>query len=109
MPRGFQLHPGASQGITEIWQYIAADNPIAAASFREKILEAIRQLTDFPHMGHSRADLTSRPLRFPNVGDYLIAYAADESPLLVISVIHGRRNPRVMAASCETGSDKLLQ
>jgi len=32
------------------------------------------------------------------VRDYLIAYAPDECPLLVIAVLHGRRNPRVMAA-----------
>jgi hypothetical protein len=32
------------------------------------------------------------------VRDYLIAYALDEHPLLVLAVLHGRRNPRVMAA-----------
>jgi len=37
-------------------------------------------------------------LRFILVRDYLIAYAPDEKPLWVIAVIHGRRNPRVMAA-----------
>jgi len=94
----FQLHPGAAQDIIEIWQYIANDNPAAAASFREKILDSIRQLAAFPQLGHARPDLTSDPLRFQSVSDYLIAYAPDESPLLVIAVIHGRRNPRVLAA-----------
>jgi hypothetical protein len=37
-------------------------------------------------------------LRFILVREYLIAYAADEKPLWVVAVIHGRRNPRVMAA-----------
>jgi plasmid stabilization system protein ParE len=37
-------------------------------------------------------------LRFCRVRDYLIAYAADEKPLWVVAVIHGSRNPRVMAA-----------
>jgi hypothetical protein len=32
------------------------------------------------------------------VRNYLIAYAPDESPLLVLSVLHGRRSPRVIAA-----------
>jgi len=27
---GFALHPLAAQDITEIWEYIAADNPLAA-------------------------------------------------------------------------------
>jgi hypothetical protein len=32
------------------------------------------------------------------VRDYLIAYAPDEKPQWVVAVIHGSRNPRVMAA-----------
>ena len=95
---GFELHPGAAQDITEIWQFIAEDNPPAAARFREGILEAIRTLVALPHQGHRRPDLTSQPLRFHVIGDYLIAYASDEKPPIVIAVIHGRRNPRIMAA-----------
>ncbi len=94
----FELHPGAAQDITEIWQFIAEENPAAAARFRGEILEAIRKLVTFPHQGHTRSDLTSQPLRFHTIRDYLIAYAPDEKPLVVIAVIHGRRNPRIMAA-----------
>ena len=65
---------------------------------REAILNSIRGLVPFPHTGHRRPDLTSRPLRFQTAGNYLIAYAPDEKPLMVIAVIHGRRSPRVMAA-----------
>jgi hypothetical protein len=45
-----------------------------------------------------RTDLTSRPLRFARVRNYLIAYAPDEKPLWVVAVMHGRLSPRVMAA-----------
>jgi hypothetical protein len=35
------------------------------------------------------------------VNDFLIVYAPDEKPLAVIAVLHGRRNPRLVAAlSC---------
>jgi antitoxin ParD1/3/4/toxin ParE1/3/4 len=95
---GFRLHPEAAQDITEIWEYIANDSPHAARRVRESILEAIRNLVPFPHTGHRRPDLTSRPLRFICVRDYLIAYAPDERPLWVIAVMHGHRSPRVMAA-----------
>jgi hypothetical protein len=37
-------------------------------------------------------------LRFLIVREFLIAYAPDEKPLRVIAVMHGHRNPRVMAA-----------
>ena len=96
--QGFVLHPLAAQDITDIWEYIAEENPQAARRVREDILAAIRALVPFPHQGHRRPDLTSRPLRFTTVRDYLIAYAPDEHPLLVLAVLYGRRNPRVMAA-----------
>jgi plasmid stabilization system protein ParE len=96
--QGFHLHPEAANDITSIWEFIAADNPLAARGVRGELLNAIRNLVLFPHQGHRRTDLTSRPLRFQIVRDYLIAYAPDESPLLVIAVLHGRRNPRIIAA-----------
>jgi toxin ParE1/3/4 len=95
---GFDLHPEAAQAITEIWEDIASDNPAAAGRVRNDILQAIRDLVSFPRSGHRRPDLTGRPLRFNRVWDYLLAYAPDESPLWVVAVIHGRRNPRVIAA-----------
>ena len=86
------------QDITEIWQFVAEDNPPVATRFREDILEAIRRLAAFPHQGHKRPDLTTRPLRFQANRDYLIVYAPEEKPFVIVAVIHGRRNPRIMAA-----------
>jgi plasmid stabilization system protein ParE len=96
--QGFELHPGAAQDITEIWEFIAEDSPLSAKRVREEILDAIHKLVAFPHQGHTRPDLTSRPLRFQIVRDFLIAYAPEEKPIVVIAVVHGHRNPRVMAA-----------
>jgi plasmid stabilization system protein ParE len=95
---GFVLHPEAYTDLDEIWEYIAADNLDAADRVREEIFQAIRSLVAFPHQGHSRPDLTSRPLRFNSLRDYVIAYAPDEEPLAIIAVLHGRRSPRVIAA-----------
>src|SRR5271169_4010440 len=96
--RGFVLHPGAAQDITEIWEYIAADSPQGARQVREEILDAIHALVAFPHQGHVRIDLTARPLRVQTVREYLIVCTPDENPLVVIAVLHGRRHPRVIAA-----------
>jgi plasmid stabilization system protein ParE len=94
----FVLHPEAYRDIEEIWEYISSDNPSAADSLVEEIYELIRNLVAFPSQGHARDDLTSRPLRFSILRDYVIAYAPDVDPLVVIAVLHGRRNPRVIAA-----------
>jgi toxin ParE1/3/4 len=95
---GYSFHPEASADLDEIWEFIAADNLDAADKVIEEILAAIHVLLPFPHQGHRRPDLTSRPLRFASTREYLIAYVPDEEPLLVVAVIHGRRSPRVMAA-----------
>ncbi len=95
---GYEFHPEARFGLAEIWEFIRADNIDAADKVVAEILSAIRGLVSFPHQGHRRTDLTSRPLRFIRVRDYLIAYASDEKPLWVIAVMHGHRSPRVMAA-----------
>jgi antitoxin ParD1/3/4 len=95
---GFVLHPEAYTDLEEIWEYIAADSLDAADRTREEIYEAIHSLVTFPYTGHSRPDLTARPLRFQSLRDYVIAYAPDEKPLAVIAVLHGRRNPRVITA-----------
>jgi len=95
---GFVIHPDALTDLTEIWEYIAADNPVAADRVIEEIHEAIHALIPFPHLGHQRSDLSSRPLRFHPLRDFLIVYAPDEEPLVVLAILHGRRNPRVIAA-----------
>ena len=48
--RGFALHPLAAQGITEIWEYIAEDDPLAARRVREEILSRIRAVVPFPRI-----------------------------------------------------------
>ena len=94
----FVLHPLAARDITAIWEFVAAESPAAARRVREEILSAIRRVAAFPESGHKRPELTSHPLRFVLVREYLIAYAPEERPLWVVAVIHGRHNPRVMAA-----------
>ena len=94
----YVFHPEAYTDLSEIWEFIAEDNVDAADRVLGEICETIRALVPFPHQGHLRPDLTGRLLRFQAVRDFLIAYAPDETPLLVIAVLHGRRSPRVMAA-----------
>ena len=92
------LHPEAFADLDDIRRYIAQENPDAADRVMSEIFDAIRGLVTFPHRGHRRPDLSSRPLRFTLVREYLIAYAPEEEPLWVVAVMHGRRNPRIMAA-----------
>ncbi|MGA3314962.1 MAG: type II toxin-antitoxin system RelE/ParE family toxin [Candidatus Korobacteraceae bacterium] len=94
----YDLHPQVRLDLDEIWEFIRRDNLDAADKVIADILASIDVLTTFPNRGHKRPDLTSRPLRFILVRDYLIAYAPEEKPLWIVAVMHGRRSPRLMAA-----------
>jgi plasmid stabilization system protein ParE len=98
MSSGYALHPEAFADLDEIRDFIAQENPDAADRVMSELFDVIRGLVSFPHRGHRRPDLSSRPLRFTLVREYLIVYAPEEQPLWVVAVMHGRRSPRVMAA-----------
>jgi plasmid stabilization system protein ParE len=95
---GYAFHPEARNDTEEIWEFVRLDNLDAADKLVEDILAAVAGVVRFPGQGHRRPDLTSRPLRFILVHEYLIAYAPDEKPPWVVAIVHGRRSPRVMAA-----------
>jgi len=95
---GYKFHPEARLDLEDIWEFIRADNLDAADRVVAEILSSIAAVVPFPGQGHRRPDLTSRPLRFVLVREYLVAYAPEETPLWVVAVMHGRRSPRVMAA-----------
>jgi plasmid stabilization system protein ParE len=95
----YAFHPAAFADLDEIWEFIAVDNIDAADRLLVDVHSTLTTLAASPQIGHRRPDLTGQPLRFHLVrDDYLIAYAPDEVPLWVVAVVHGRRNPRVLAA-----------
>jgi plasmid stabilization system protein ParE len=93
----YWLHPDAFADLNDIWEFISQDSVDAADRVLDEIQTAINMLVRAPLAGHLRPDLSSRPMRFWLVYSYLIAYVP-EQPLLVIGVLHGRRNPKIMAA-----------
>lgn len=95
---GYVLHPEAVNDLSDIWEFIRSDSLTAADRLIEEIVAAVAALPITPRRGHRRTDLTPGPLRFIRVREFLIAYAPEEKPLLVVAIIHGRRSPRVMAA-----------
>lgn len=95
----YAFHPEAFADLDEIWEYIAEDNIDAAGRVLADIHFTLTTLAASPRIGHRRPGLTKRPLRFHVARDeYLLAYAPDASPLWIVAVIHGHRDPRIMAA-----------
>ena len=95
---GYEFHPDVEFDLKDIWEFIAEESPTAADKVAADIRSRIERLVPFPNQGHKRPDLTSRLLRFAVVHQYSIAYAPERKPLWIVAVVHGRRNPQVIAA-----------
>jgi antitoxin ParD1/3/4/toxin ParE1/3/4 len=95
---GYALHPDAFGDLNDIRGHIAQDSPDAADRLITEIFDEIRALAAFPYRGYRRTNITSRPIRFKLVREYVIAYAPEKRPLWVVAVIHGRRSPRTLGA-----------
>lgn len=82
----------AEQDIDDIITYIAKENPSAAHAFLDSLYIAMAKLADQPHLGHTRTDLTSRPVKFWTFKwHYLIIYKPLK-PLEIIRVLSGYRD-----------------
>src|SRR5579864_3215013 len=91
----YVLTPLAKADIFEIWSYIANDSEDAANRVEQAIYDACAFVAEAPMRGHSRPDLTSRPLRFwtlTRYPNYAIVYRPETAPLQVVAVLHGKRN-----------------
>lgn len=81
----------AESDLSDIYLYIAEDNPLAA----EKLLRAIgatcELLADRPGMGRERPELGSGVHSFP-VGNHAIFYKPTATGIVVLRVLHGARD-----------------
>jgi plasmid stabilization system protein ParE len=82
----------AETQLLEILDYLANESESAAVRVRQAIYETIEKLAEAPGIGHTRQDLTSRPLKFWSVYSYLIVYDPESRPLTIVAVLHGARD-----------------
>jgi antitoxin ParD1/3/4/toxin ParE1/3/4 len=88
----FLLSPRAQSDLDEIWNYIAADSLDAADRWRGELEKAMHRLAEMPNLGHTRKDLTHKPVLFWPVGRYLIIYRGDRQPIEVARVLSAYRD-----------------
>jgi toxin ParE1/3/4 len=79
---------GALSDLEEIFAYIAADNPGAAARLVSRIEDVAKRIAASPFMG--QATRRSRFRRFP-VGNYLVVYEVGADEVIIHYVRHGAR------------------
>src|SRR5579884_1835078 len=93
----YVLTPLARADIFDIWSYIAESSETAADRVEQAIYSACASLAEGPLRGHTRPDLTPRPLRFWTLSrypNYTVVYRPDTAPLQIVAVLHGKRNIR---------------
>ncbi|WP_374656253.1 type II toxin-antitoxin system RelE/ParE family toxin [Phenylobacterium sp.] len=81
----------ADEDLTEIWVYVAADNPPAADRIIYALLDAERRLAVFPESGRSRDDLQPG-MRAWVVGSYVVFYRVTPDALEIVRILHGARD-----------------
>jgi len=88
----YELTRSALADLDELWTFIAEDNVEAADRVSAAILDACSLLAHQPLIGHSRQDLTPRPVLFWSSGRYLIVYRPESEPVRIIAIFHGSRD-----------------
>ncbi len=78
--------------LIDIQDYIANDNPAAAARVIDDMFAAFDTLAANPGIGHIRQDLTTRDVRFWTVHSYMILYEISATRVNIARVLSGYRD-----------------
>ena len=89
--KDFTLSPDAAQDIEETFEFIARDNPAAAARFIDSLYETLLRLSEMPGMGRSREEF------FPSLRSFVknkhvIFYRPTADGIEVVRVLHHSRD-----------------
>lgn len=88
----FELTQQARADLQYIWEFIARDSFDAANRVLDEFEETFARLAAMPGIGHAREDLTTQDILFWPMYSHLILYKKNSAPLLIVGVLHGRRN-----------------
>ncbi|SRR5712692_1165992 len=92
MPSAFHVSAEAQRDLIEIWRHIAEDSVDLADRIDGEFDELFAALGRMPGLGHSRKELTKRPLLFFPMYSFLVVYRRDVRPIRIIAVLRGSRN-----------------
>ena len=87
------IAPSAQQDLSDIYDYIARDKPIAAANWVEKIEEKCKLIAATPEFGERRPEYGT-DIRSSAVGRYVIFFRPIENGIEIARVIAGDRDIR---------------
>jgi len=88
----YDVSAEAQNDLFEIWQRIAEDSVDLANRIEREFYDLFASLGRMPREGHTRKDLTKRPVLFFPLHSFLVVYQPDVNPIRIIGVLRGKRN-----------------
>ncbi len=90
----YVLTAEAQQDLQLIRDYLLKEAGVRVTRYvLNSIVATFQTLARTPGQGHQREDLTVRDeLRFWTIFSYLVVYRIDKRPLIIIAILHGKRN-----------------
>lgn len=79
--------PEARRQVSEIWHYIALDDPEAADRMVTRLVAAVEKLVHFPHLGRPGRE-GSRELAVGGT-NFIVVYRVREEKIGIGTVVHG--------------------
>jgi antitoxin ParD1/3/4/toxin ParE1/3/4 len=92
MPQQYALSADAQSDLFEIWRHIAEDSIDLANRIEEEFFSLFAKLARMPGLGHTRRDLTQRPVLFFPLYSFLVVYDPDAKPIRIMAILRGRRD-----------------
>lgn len=85
------LSDEAKDDLSEIYDYIAADNRAAADRLLDSFEKVFERISSFPEIGRPRSELREKVRSIPD-GNFVIFYRPWGESVLVIRILHGARD-----------------
>ena len=82
----------ALSDLQAIFDYISKDSEYYASVFIGEIIESAEKLTDFPEIGRIVPEYQQNDIREILVQSYRVIYQLEQNQILILTVIHGRRD-----------------
>jgi addiction module RelE/StbE family toxin len=84
----------ALDDLEEIVLYIAQDSPQSAVRLHDRVIARANELSNFPMIGMAVPDekISQRGFRMIGVGGYILFYKVFEDKVVVLRVLHGKRD-----------------
>jgi toxin ParE1/3/4 len=89
-----RVAPQAETDLDDTWLYVAKES--GSMDVATRLIDAITGrfflLANFPYVGRARDEDFGAGSRSARVGEYVIVYCVDGQDVLILRVVHGRRD-----------------